>query len=227
MDLTAELVALVDRTEPDPGPDPGTVDHTDAEMAEMAQAVLAHYSPDKLWVFAYGSLIWKPEFEIAEKRHAVAYGWHRSFCLKLTRWRGTRELPALMLALDRGGSCVGMAYRLPAGDIHGQIVKLLNREIDANPPTNVPRWINVATEDGPITALAFVVSSRGRAYDGKRSLSDVASVLSRAAGHWGSSAEYAFRTISTLEEHGIRDRNLWKIQKMMAEDIRRRFPDDL
>jgi hypothetical protein len=110
MDLTAELVALVDRTEPDPGPDPGTVDHTDAEMAEMAQAVLAHYSPDKLWVFAYGSLIWKPEFEIAEKRHAVAYGWHRSFCLKLTRWRGTRELPALMLALDRGGSCVGMAY---------------------------------------------------------------------------------------------------------------------
>ena len=206
---------------------PATADHTDAEIAELAHAVLAQYSPDQLWVFAYGSLIWNPEFEIAERRQAVAHGWHRSFCLKLTRWRGTRELPALMLALDRGGSCVGMAYRLPVGDVHGQIVKLLNREIDANPPTNVPRWINVATEEGPIKALAFVASSKGRAYDGKRPLSEVAAVLSRAAGHWGSSAQYAFRTIGTLEEHGIRDRNLWQIQKMMAEDIRRRFPDDL
>ena len=220
MELTAELVALVERTEPDPGPEPGTTEHTDADFAQMADALLAQFNPDHLWVFAYGSLIWNPEFQIVEQRRAVAGGWHRAFCLTLTRWRGTRELPALMLALDRGGTCVGISYCLPAGDNHGQIVQLLRREIDANPPTNVPRWINVATSDGPIKALAFVALPSGNAYAGRRPLPEVANVLSRAAGHWGSAAQYAFNTVSKLEEHGIRDRNLWQIQKLMAAEIR-------
>lgn len=220
MDLSAHLVALVERTEPDPGPEPGTAEHTDADFAQMAEALLAQFDPEHLWVFAYGSLIWNPEFRIAEQRRAVARGWHRSFCLTLTRWRGTRELPALMLALDRGGTCVGMAYRLPAGDNHGQIVRLLQREIDANPPTNVPRWIGVATAEGPIRALAFVALPGGKAYAGRRPLPEVAKVLARAAGHWGSAAQYAFNTISKLEEHGIRDRNLWRIQKLIASEIR-------
>lgn len=220
MDLTAELVALVDRIEPDPGPEPGTGDHTEADLRDMATALLAEYAPEHLWVFAYGSLIWNPAFEVEEQRRAVAAGWHRSFCLKLTRWRGTRELPALMLALDRGGTCVGIAYRLPKDDIHGQIVTLLERELDAKPPTNIPKWINVSTADGRLKALAFVALRAGSAYAGKRPLPEVAGVLSRAAGHWGSSAQYAFNTISKLEEHGIRDRNLWKIQRLMASHIR-------
>ncbi len=220
MDLTAELVALVERTEPDPGPEAGTTEHTAADFALMADAVLAQHNPEHLWVFAYGSLIWNPEFEAVEQRRAVAAGWHRSFCLKLTRWRGTRELPALMLALDRGGTCVGIAYRLPSGDNHQQIVRLLEREIDANPPTNVARWINVATAEGNVKALAFAALRSGAAYAGKKPLAEVASVLSRAAGHWGSAAQYAFNTIHKLEEHGIRDRNLWEIQKLMAAEIR-------
>jgi len=222
MDLTAELIALVERTEPDPGPEAGTTEHTAADFALMADAVLAQHDPEHLWVFAYGSLIWNPEFEAVEQRRAVAAGWHRSFCLKLTRWRGTRELPALMLALDRGGTCVGIAYRLPPGDKHGQIVRLLEREIDANPPTNVPRWLEVSTTDGRLKALAFIALRSGGAYAGKRPLSEVASVLCRAAGHWGSAAQYAFNTISKLEEHGIRDRNLWQIQKLMAAEIHSR-----
>lgn len=220
MDLTAELVALVERTEPDPGPEPGTVEHTDADFEQMADTVLAEHDPEHLWVFAYGSLIWNPEFEIEEQRRAVAHGWHRSFCLTLTRWRGTRELPALMLALDRGGTCVGMAYRLPGSDNHSQVVRLLQREIDANPPTNVPRWVKVMTAGGSIKALAFVALPNGSAYAGKHPLPEVASILSRAAGHWGSAAQYAFNTVNKLEEHGIRDRNLWRIQKLMAAEIR-------
>ena len=223
MDLTAALVALVERTEPDPGPEPGTTEHTDEDFEQMADSVLSEYDPEHLWVFAYGSLIWNPEFLIHEQRRAVARGWHRSFCLRLTRWRGTRELPALMLALDRGGTCVGLAFRLPAGDNHGQITTLLKREIDANPPTNIPRWIDVSTAEGRLKALAFVALPKGNAYAGKRSLPEVASVLSRAAGHWGSAAQYAFNTITKLEEHGIRDRNLWQIQKLMAADISATF----
>ena len=69
-----------------------------------------------LWLFAYGSLIWKPEIEHVEERIATVRGWHRSFCLKLTRWRGTQEQPGLMMGLDRGGACKGLAFRLPDGD---------------------------------------------------------------------------------------------------------------
>ena len=217
--LTAELVARVERMEPDPGPDPGTSDHTEAEYDAVVEALRSEYKPDELWVFAYGSLIWNPEFESLESRSATAGGWHRSFCLKLTRWRGTRELPALMLALDRGGSCKGVAYRLPAKDHFGQIGLLVRRELDANPPTNVPRWISVKTKGGTLRALTFVADPEGRAYAGRLSLERVAHVLARAAGHWGSTAQYLFRTVTMLEQHGIRDRNLWRIQSLVAQEI--------
>lgn len=219
MKLTAELVARVERMEPDPGPEPGTTEHTEAEFVAMVEALLSEYKPDELWIFAYGSLIWNPEFEFLESRSATANGWHRSFCLKITRWRGTRELPALMLALDRGGSCKGIVYRLPAQDHFGQLGLLMRREIDANPPTNVPRWISVKTDKGAVRALAFVATPNGNAYAGKLPLEKVALVLARAAGHWGASAQYLFRTVTKLEEHGIRDRNVWRIQSLVAHEI--------
>ncbi|VVO28267.1 gamma-glutamylcyclotransferase [Pseudomonas fluorescens] len=217
--LTAEHVACVERFEPDPGPEPGTSEHTQAEFDAMVEALLLEYQPQELWVFAYGSLIWNPEFEVVESRSATAYGWHRSFCLKLTRWRGTRELPALMLALDRGGSCNGLAYRLPAQDHFKQLGLLMFREIDANPPTNVPRWISVKTESGVVRALAFVAARDGMADAGKLPMEKVAHVLARAAGHWGSSAQYLFRTVTMLKEYGIRDRNMWRIQSLVAQEI--------
>lgn len=224
MDLTEELVARAHRQEPDEGPEPGTRDPTEAEYAAMAEALLAGHAGD-LWVFAYGSLIWSPEFEAVEEARAVAAGWHRAFCFRLTRWRGTRALPALMLALDRGGSCAGVAYRLPAEDHHGQVVRLLKREIDAIPPTNVARWLTVRTDAGPRRALAFVAAPEGPTYAGRLPLEEVARVSARAAGHWGTAADYAFRTISRLEACGIRDRNLWRLQRMIAAEIRGLHPD--
>jgi cation transport protein ChaC len=218
--LTAELVAMVDRTEPDPGPEPGSREHSDDEMRSFAQEVLTAAPDGPFWLFAYGSLIWNPELDaILERRRATARNWHRSFCFKLTRWRGTRELPALMLALDRGGSCTGLAYRLPDEDRLGQIEKLLRREIDANPPTNVPRWIPIWISGQRVMALAFVADRNGPAYEGGRSPEEVAAILARAAGHWGSAAAYLHRTVSKLDEHGIRDRNLWAIQKHVAAEI--------
>ncbi|MER8382284.1 gamma-glutamylcyclotransferase [Mesorhizobium sp. M1399] len=220
MALTADLVALVERVEPDPGPEPGTTEHTDAEFDGLVEQLLLKYRPEMLWVFAYGSLIWNPEFDYVEQRPATAPGWHRSFCMKLTRWRGTRDVPALMLALDRGGSCKGVVYRLPAEDHFGQLGRLMRREIDANPPTNVPRWIWVETSDGPLRALAFVAAPDGKAYAGRLPLDQVAQTLARAAGHWGSSAQYLFRTVSMLEESGIGDKNLWHVQGLVAQHIK-------
>lgn len=220
LSLTPELVALVERIEPDPGPEPGSTEHSAADFAALAAALLAEYRPARLCVFAYGSLIWSPEFEHETMEPAVASGWHRAFCLHLTRWRGTREVPALMMALDRGGSCEGILYELPAGGLEAQVVRLLEREIDGNPPTNVPRWIWVQTAAGRRRALTFVAAKDGPAYAGRLPLETVAGITARAAGHWGSAAIYLQRTVEKLEEHGIRDRNLWKLQALVAAEIR-------
>jgi cation transport protein ChaC len=222
MALTEELVALVERLEPDPGPPPGMAEPTEAEFRARAEALLRAHQPEPLWLFAYGSLIWKPEADHLESVPAMAHGWHRRFCMRLTRWRGTREVPGLMMALDRGGACAGVAYRLPDADHLGQVVRLLYRETDGTPPTNVPRWIRVATPRGPITALAFVASPQGANYAGRLPLPAIASTLARAAGHWGSGASYLYNTVLNLEAHGIRDRNLWVLQEMVADEIRRR-----
>jgi cation transport protein ChaC len=125
-----------------------------------------------------------------------------------------------MLALDRGGSCTGIAYRLPDEDRIDQLEKLLRREIDANPPTNVARWIPIRIDGVAVVALAFVAERTGPAYDGGRSHEDIAAILARAAGHWGSAAAYLHRTVTKLDEHGIRDRNLWSIQRLVASQIK-------
>jgi cation transport protein ChaC len=221
MALTAELVALVERTEPDPGPPPGMHVPDEAEMRDRAAAFLAERPDGPLWLFAYGSLIWKPETEHLDARPARIRGWHRRFCLRLTRWRGTLAQPGLMMALDRGGSSVGIAYRLPEEDALGQVTRLLWRETDATPSTNVPRWVSLETAEGPVTALAFVASPLGANYAGAVPLTEVARTLARAAGHWGSGAQYLYNTVSNLEANGIRDRTLWLLQEMVADEIRR------
>lgn len=220
MALTEELVALVERLEPDPGPPAGMPDQTEDDFRVRAEALLAKHEPRPLWLFAYGSLIWKPEADHLEAVPARARGWHRRFCMRLTRWRGTREVPGLMMALDRGGVCTGVAYRLPDTDHLGQLMRLLARETDGTPPTNMPRWIRLESDRGPLTALAFVASPLGANYAGRPPLPEVARTLARAAGHWGSGAAYLHNTVRHLEEHGIRDRNLWLLQEMVAEEIR-------
>jgi cation transport protein ChaC len=217
--LTEELVKLVERTEPDPGPEAGTVEHSQKDFEALADVLLTEYSPERLWVFAYGSLIWNPEFDFEKVVQATAKGWHRSFCLKLTRWRGTRELPALMLALDRGGTCNGNAYALPELDHKAQIVRLLEREIDANPPTNVPRWIDVSTDRFDVKALTFIADPKGPAYAGKLPMEKVAWTLARAAGHWGSSAQYLYNTCKMLDSSGIHDESIWELQALVAKEI--------
>src|SRR5262249_48760753 len=158
--------------------------------AEMAAEVLSGAPEGDIWLFAYGSLIWNPDHDFVEHLRATAIGWHRSFCLRLTRWRGTREVPALMMALDRGGSCTGIAYRLPEADRHEQIERLLRRETDGIPATNVARWITINAGGRPVRALAFVVSRTGSAYAGPQPHEVAARVIARAAGHWGSAAAY-------------------------------------
>lgn len=171
-------------------------------------------------MFAYGSLIWKPAFESVEQLRASAHGWHRSFCLDLVRWRGSAEQPGLMMALERGGRCDGVIYRLPDGDKAAQIERLLRREIDDHEAVSSVRWVPVRTVQGSLKALGFWVGVTGRGTSLGQPLESVAKILARACGHVGSGAEYLYNTVSHLETFGIHDRNLWRLQQLVADEIR-------
>lgn len=222
MTLTAELVARVHRVEPDEGPREHQQQMDDADYRSYSHSLRDAMGNPPVRVFAYGSLIWKPEFEFTRQRRATLHGWHRAFCMKIERWRGTRAQPGLMMALDRGGCCNGVLYDLPEGDGAAQIERILRREMTNKPPTNTPRIVNVAVAgQGVEKALVFTPARSGASYTGKLPLQDVAKVLARAAGHWGSGAEYLFNTVSHLNELGITDRNLWRLQQLVAEEISR------
>ena len=219
MHLTGDHVAKVHRLEPDQGPRPHHQQMTDADYAGLAAELTHKADGAPLRVFAYGSLIWKPEFEYSRRFVATLPGWHRAFCMRIERWRGTRETPGLMMALDRGGSCRGVVYELPEENPLAQMERLLRREMTNKPPTNLPRWLTVAHGGEKLRALAFTASRAGHNYTGKLPAAEVAKVLARAAGHWGSGAEYLFNTVSHLAEFGIHDRGLWKLQQLVAEEI--------
>lgn len=219
MALTAELVALCERPEPDPGPEQGYSYFTEAEYDAAAAALLQQKPPGSLWIFAYGSLIWKPEFVSVEHRRATAYGWHRAFCLELTRWRGSPQQPGLMMGLESGGCCNGIVYRLPDADHAGQLGRLLRREVGGREEMRTVRWIAVETERGKLRAMTFWAGPTGLDYSVRLPLVRVAQILARACGHIGSGADYLFQTVSKLDEFGIRDRNLWRLQQLVADEI--------
>jgi len=121
--------------------------HTDAERAESRARILAGIEPDEdIWVFGYGSLMWNPAFHYLERRPALLHGWHRSFCLWTPLGRGSPDAPGLVLGLDRGGSCCGIAYRIAAADRDTELALLWQREMVADGYT--PRWAAVRCREG-------------------------------------------------------------------------------
>ncbi|MBJ6133911.1 gamma-glutamylcyclotransferase [Ochrobactrum sp. Q0168] len=219
MTLTEELVSLSIRPEVDRGPEPNRTPMSDEDVQALSEKLYLESGSDPLWVFAYGSLIWKPDFDAVDWRYGGVKGWHRSFCLRLTRWRGTRSQPGLMLALRRGGSCNGIVFRLSEVERLAQIQRLIRREISSISDASTIRWVSADTPDGPVRALTFWAGPRGDRVLNGLPLESVASTLARACGHIGSCAEYLYLTVKHLEEKGIHDRNLWKLQELVAAEI--------
>jgi cation transport protein ChaC len=220
MRLTRELVDRVARTEPDEGYEAHIEVFSEADYDEHLAAFLSEIERGQdVWVFAYGSLIWKPGFAHVETRRGVAEGWRRSFCLRIVRFRGTRARPGLMMQLDSGGSCDGLLMRLPPGEEVVELDKLWRREITAKPPGNMPRWIDVASGPDTVKAIAFTANPKKDNYVHNLPAGEVADILATAAGHWGSGAEYLWNTVTALEQAGIHDRHLWELQEMVADRI--------
>lgn len=220
MSLTADLVALCRRDVPEPARDPGQVRYTDADFDRAATEVLAKLGDAPIWVFAYGSLLWKPAADSAEQRRGTAFGWHRSFCIEMRRWRGSPEQPGLMMALRRGGSCTGMAQRPLGADRHALMVRLLRREIGGPNGYAALRLIDLHTEDGLLRALCFYADPPEVADQPERAVEEVAGILARACGHAGSGAEYLFKTVAALQAAGIHEPHLWQLQHLVANEIR-------
>lgn len=218
MDLTPELVALCERKVAEPGPDPRWMENH--EIKAFAESLLARRPPGPLRVFAYGSLIWKPAFASVRRLRGTAQGWHRSFCLELDSWRATPEQRGLMMALDHGGSCAGMVCELAEDGLGETVFDLVYREVSLKDDLASVRWLSIDTEEGPLKALAFWAGPKGEGIFRKLPPEKVAQVIARACGHLGSNAAYLHNTVLHLAEAGIYDRNLWRLQKLVAQEIR-------
>lgn len=161
---------------------------------------------DDIWVFAYGSLIWKPDLTISETRRAKVYGLHRSLCLWSTVNRGTPQCPGLVLALDAGGSCEGLAYRVAADAVHAEFARLWRREMARG--SYRPTWLKAHTSQGAIRALAFVMDRTRASYAGRLEDPHVLDVLRRACGRYGTTADYVRCTVRALRERELSDPRL-------------------
>ena len=173
----------------------------------LSRTLAARPEPEgDVWLFAYGSLIWNPTIHYAEKRLALVRGYHRRFCLRTVLGRGCPERPGLMLGLDHGGSCRGVAYRLPAGTAEAELLLVWRREMVAG--AYRPRWLRARTGEGPLTVLAFTIERRHERYCRDLAEEERIAMLATASGALGPAADYLFDTARHLAELGIPDHHL-------------------
>jgi glutathione-specific gamma-glutamylcyclotransferase len=197
---------------------PGTTLLSDAEIEADLDATLArHPRGSDIWLFGYGSLMWNPAIEFAERRAGAVHGWHRRFCLWLHMGRGSPDNPGLMLALDRGGRCAGMLFRIPAADVRNELLLAWRRELFT--AAYHSRWVTAQTSDGPVRAVTFVANRNNDRYAGRLDEGVVAARLASAAGSLGSCAAYLAETLDALRSIGLRDRALERLQRLAAGPI--------
>ena len=217
--LTPELVALTLKDLRDDGPEPGWTPITDGEVDSLVDLIEKEAGVDPIWVFAYGSLIWNPEFEPLGREKATDYGWHRSFSLKIERWRATSAQPGLMMALERGGRCDGVILQLAPARRRDDLRALVRREIKYREVIDMIRWVQVRTPHGVRKALTFWASTKRAGLTMPLSPQRAAILIANACGEGGSCAQYLHNTIVDLQAEGIHDRNLWKLQSLVAAEI--------
>jgi cation transport protein ChaC len=189
-----------------------------AQLEASLDAALARWDGrSPLWVFGYGSLVWKPELEFDARAPARVYGYHRRLCLRSVRYRGTFDCPGVVAGLDRGGCCAGIVYRIPARGLRAQFERLWEREMFMG--SYDARWLRaVRLDDGrPLTALAFVVRHDAPNYAGRLSEGELIDILSRACGQYGTSLDYLLRTVEGLRASGVPDPHLERLaQRALA-----------
>lgn len=171
---------------------------------------------DDFWVFGYGSLMWNPGFRTLQRQRALLFGLHRSLCVHSWVHRGTPESPGLVLGLDNGGSCNGIALKAAGTDRGAVIDYLRKRELVTS--VYLECWRNVLLETGEkVPALVYRVDRRHRQYAPGLSPDSQAEIVRRAKGGSGDNREYVLSTVSAMNEAGIRDCSLEHICKLLQD----------
>jgi len=162
-----------------------------------------------LWVFGYGSLMWDPGFPYVEWAPGLVYGYHRALCIYSSRWRGTPEQPGLVLGLDRGGACRGIAYRIAQADVPTSLEALWNREMRRG--VYHPRLLRARLPKREARVLAFIANPLHPGYAGTLPAERTAELVANCCGTRGPNVEYLARTLKHLDELGVRDHNLLRV----------------
>jgi len=181
-------------------------------------------SQDDLWVFGYGSLMWRPGFEFIEQVPARLIGEHRALCVYSFDHRGTPEKPGLVLGLDRGGACRGVAFRIAAKLRRQTVDYLRSREQTTHVYREVMRSVWLHNEPRQrVSALTYVVDRGHIQYAGRLPLAEQLRVVQQGHGRSGNNRDYVLSTVRAIEAQGFQDRDLHELA-LMLHDAHRFHP---
>jgi cation transport protein ChaC len=172
----------------------------------------------ELWVFGYGSLMWKPGFDYVERAPAALIGAHRSLCIYSVHHRGTPERPGLVLGLDKGGACRGVAFRVDPVLAEGTLAYLREREQVTDVYVEALRRVSLLDgSNREFDAVCYVVDRRHPQYAGRLSVEAQARLVRVANGQSGANIDYVLNTVSHLEEVGIHDVELTALANLLRQ----------
>jgi cation transport protein ChaC len=193
-------------------------------MSETTHSDPEFPQPD-LWVFGYGSLMWQPGFEFIEQVPARLIGEHRALCVYSFDHRGTPEKPGLVLGLDRGGACRGVAFRV-APKLRGKTVEYLRgREQTTNVYREMLRSVWLGNEPRQrVSALTYVVDRGHVQYAGRLSLAEQLRLVQQGHGRSGNNRDYVLSTVRSIEAQGFRDEQLHRLALMLHNDAHSLHP---
>ncbi|MGB7205626.1 MAG: gamma-glutamylcyclotransferase [Anderseniella sp.] len=171
------------------------------------------------WVFGYGSLMWRPGFEFVERRKAIMYGVHRRLCIYSHVHRGTPEQPGLVLGLDKGGSCLGIGYRVEADKRLDTIAYLREREQVTMIYKECWRDLLVETDTGRkrVEALVYLVDTAHDQYAGKRTAAELVPFVLQGHGKGGPCIDYISSAVEHLGDLGLQDKHLCDVLKLARQ----------
>ncbi|MHA7602327.1 gamma-glutamylcyclotransferase [Alicycliphilus sp. T452] len=180
------------------------------DPAPMLERTLEEWGgADDLWIFGYGSLIWRPDFPFAECRAAKVHGWHRALKMWSRVNRGTPECPGLVFGMLSGGSCRGMVFRVEQAHARQVMANLWQREMVLG--VYDPRWLDCRTSASPVRALAFTLSRKSPSHTGVLADEEYRRIFAQARGIYGTTRDYAETTHAELLRMGIHDRALARL----------------
>ena len=170
------------------------------------------------WVFGYGSLMWRPGFDHVETRHATLYGAHRALCVISHVHRGTRDRPGLVLGLDRGGACRGIAFRVAGTKRDDVLAYLQAREQVTRVYAECWRSVRLTPDGETVSALCYLVDRTHEQYGGVLAMDEQLRLIRQGVGQSGPNPDYVLNTLAHMREMGIRDAHLEAIGAALERD---------